>query len=283
MIRFPFDDGHRESGRNIVDESKCRIGNGPDSCAKWPRRKFLKNIAGSAIALTTWVTAAESVPSSGTGTLGDRWSLNSWGMAIDVEKCIGCGHCVSACKMENKIPNQPHLFRTWVERYRDYGDGEVIVDSPNGGYDGFPLPIDSRAPNKAYFVPKLCNACRRPPCVQVCPVGATFQTPDGAVLVDPKYCIGCRYCIVACPYGARFIHPVSQTADKCTFCYHRIQRGLKPACVENCPTGARIFGNLKDRDDPVSVFIRERKIFVLKQHLNTYPAVYYSGIDMEVR
>ena len=94
--------------------------------------------------------------------------------------------------------------------------------------------------------PKLCNLCEHPPCVQVCPVGATFDAPDGAVLIDPKYCIGCGFCIQACPYGSRFLNPVTKTAEKCTLCYHRITRGLKPACVEICPAQARIFGDLKN-------------------------------------
>ena len=100
--------------------------------------------------------------------------------------------------------------------------------------------------DKAFFVPKLCNQCENPPCVQVCPVGATYQTPDGVVLVDRTWCIGCGYCIMGCPYGVRFFHPVYHTAEKCNFCYHRITKGLKTACVEACPFGARQIGNLKD-------------------------------------
>ena len=100
--------------------------------------------------------------------------------------------------------------------------------------------------DKAFFVPKLCNQCDKPPCVQVCPVGATYQTADGVVLVDRKWCIGCGYCIMACPYGMRFFHPQYHVAEKCNFCYHRINKGMKPACVQACPTGARRIGNIKD-------------------------------------
>jgi Fe-S-cluster-containing dehydrogenase component len=114
-------------------------------------------------------------------------------------------------------------------------------------------------------------------------VGATFTSQDGVVLVDESYCIGCRYCIQACPYGARFLHPVSHTAEKCTFCYHRIVKGLVPACVEICPTQARIFGDLKEQASPLSRFTRFNQIQVLKAHLNTEPKVYYANLDGEVR
>ena len=101
-------------------------------------------------------------------------------------------------------------------------------------------------------MPKLCNQCDNPPCVQVCPVGATYQAPDGVVLVDRTWCIGCGYCIMGCPYGVRFFHPVYHTAEKCNFCYHRITKGLKSACVQACPFGARQIGNIKDPNDPVA-------------------------------
>ena len=154
------------------------------------------------------------------------------------------------------------MTRTWVERYVVTKDGKVHTDSPMGGRDGFTTPeidltragsdIEAEDIAKAFFVPKLCNQCDNPPCVQVCPVGATFQTADGVVLVDRKWCIGCGYCIMACPYGVRFFHPVYKMADKCTFCYHRITKGMKTACVQACPFGARQIGNLRDPDDPVT-------------------------------
>jgi Fe-S-cluster-containing dehydrogenase component len=131
-------------------------------------------------------------------------------------------------------------------------------------------------------VPKICNQCENPPCVQVCPVGATFRTPDGVVLVDREYCIGCRYCIQACPYGARYLHPEYHTADKCTFCYHRLVKGLLPACVEACCTGARIFGEVETRTSPLVRFVRFNDIRVLKPDLNTKPKVFYAHLDGEV-
>jgi Fe-S-cluster-containing dehydrogenase component len=226
---------------------------------------------------------------------------HKWSMAIDVDKCIGCGLCVEACKQENRVPEGPNYFRTWIERYvitKPKPDaaaprGKVLVSSPNGGMR---RPEEGRAKNAAealppkeeillsFFVPKLCNLCRRSPCVQACPVGATFDTPDGAVLVDSKYCIGCGFCIQSCPYGCRFLNPVTHTADKCTLCYHRITRGLQPVCVEVCPTQARLFGDLKSPkpDEPLTRFFRTHRLHTLKPHLGTEPRLVYAGLDKEV-
>jgi tetrathionate reductase subunit B len=206
-----------------------------------------------------------------------------YAMGIQLEKCIGCGKCVQACKIENDVPEEPFFFRTWVERYVIYDDGEVQVDSPEGGINGFPPLEGEKKVLRTFFVPKLCNHCDNPPCVQVCPVGATYKSVDGVVLVDKDYCIGCRYCIQACPYGARFLDPRTKTADKCTFCYHRITKGLLPACVEVCPTQARIFGELGKLSTPLNRMMRQHNIQVLKPHMNTEPKVFYSDLDGEVR
>lgn len=205
-----------------------------------------------------------------------------YAMGIQVEKCIGCGKCAWACKAENNVPEEPFYFRTWVERYIVYTDGEVEVDSPEGGIHGFPPAETNKEILRTFFVPKLCNHCDHPPCVQVCPVGATFKSQDGVVLVDSDYCIGCRYCIQACPYGARFLNPHTHTADKCTFCYHRITKGLLPACVEVCPTQARVFGEIGDRSTPLNRMMRMSNLEVLKPHMNTEPKVFYSALDGEV-
>ena len=117
---------------------------------------------------------------------------------------------------------------------------------------------------KAFFVPKLCNHCDNPPCVQVCPVGATYSARRSSARRQ-DWCIGCGYCIMACPYGARFFHPVYHTAEKCTFCYHRITKGLKTACVQACPFGARQIGNLHDPNDPVTKVITTQRVSVLKE------------------
>ena len=214
-----------------------------------------------------------------------------WAMLLDVDRCIGCGKCVRACKEENDVPLDSRFFRTWVERYQvlpaDLRNPEheqpPLVDSPNGGYDGFEDLGKVADGAKVFFVPKMCNHCTHSPCVQVCPVGATYVTQDGVVLVDKEYCLGCRYCVQACPYGTRFIDPRTNTADKCTLCYHRITKGLTTACCEVCPTGARQLADLKNPDDPVHEYLRTHKVQVLKPNMATGAKAYYSGLDGSVR
>jgi Fe-S-cluster-containing dehydrogenase component len=216
---------------------------------------------------------------------GDYDPTRHWyGMGIDTDKCIGCNRCVEACKAENNVPDEPFYFRTWIERYSIRADGETTVECIST-HEARPEQAEPEDPTvvRTFFVPKLCNQCAHPPCVQVCPVGATFQTQDGVVLVDETRCIGCRYCIQACPYGARYLNPITRTADKCTFCYHRITKGLLPACVEVCPTQARIFGDMKGQADRLVRFQRVNSISVLKPDLNTEPKVLYSQLDGEVR
>jgi Fe-S-cluster-containing dehydrogenase component len=239
-------------------------------------------------------TAVQKVLASSGAPSGYDPTKHKWLMCLDIDRCIGCGLCVDACKTENRVPEAPTFFRTWIERYiikkpepgSAEARGETLVDSPNGGRDGFPQPLVPREQIlKSFFVPKLCNLCENSPCTQACPVGATFDAPDGAVLIDPNYCIGCGFCIQACPYGCRFLNPETKTAEKCTLCYHRITRGLKPACVEICPTEARIFGDLKNpvENDPIQAFIAKNKVQTLKPHLGTGPRVLYAGMDKEVR
>ena len=210
-----------------------------------------------------------------------NWEEYAYAYLIDTTKCIGCGMCVQACKRENAVPDG--FFRTWVERYRIGEGGRVEVDSPNGALNGFqPTTVDFKV-TKGLFVPKICNHCQNTPCTQVCPVGASYTTKDGAVLVDQARCIGCGYCVQACPYGSRYIHPATHVADKCTWCYHRITKGLKPACVLACPVGARAFGNMKNPDDPVRKIIASERVSILQPELLTRPNCYYRGIDKEVR
>ncbi|MBU4340695.1 MAG: 4Fe-4S dicluster domain-containing protein [Euryarchaeota archaeon] len=214
------------------------------------------------------------------------WNEHYWGYIVDTHKCIGCGRCANACKLENHVPFDEPVYRTWIERYRITREGReetVKIDSPNAGIDGFTDDIPTEEIKKAFYVPKICNHCDNPPCVQVCPVGATYMTEDGVVLVDYEYCIGCRYCIQGCPYGARYFNLEKGTADKCTWCYHRITKGLLPACVQACPVGARKFGDLKDEESEVNKILDKERINVLKHDLGTKPKVYYVGLDREVR
>ncbi len=246
------------------------------------RREFIKKFFIMIPLTTSFLPFKKSVRSSEDSKYDP--TQHDYGMGIDVNKCIGCGRCVQACKSENKVPDKPFYFRTWIERYIIPVEGETEVDSPNGGIDGFEkTDIKETEILRSFFVPKLCNHCANPPCVQVCPVGATFKSRDGVVLMDKDYCIGCRYCIQACPYGARFLNPETHTADKCDFCYHRIVKGLLPACVEVCPTKARVFGEVLRKPTPLSRFLRFNEIQVLKPDLNTEPKVYYAHLDGEVR
>jgi Fe-S-cluster-containing dehydrogenase component len=246
--------------------------------------------------LQNFTQTGDAAKSALAANLDERnWEKHYWGFVCDNERCIGCGRCVVACKLENKVPWEPEYNRTWVERYVISEDGEIFVDSPNAGRDGFEteymnLKYQDVKVEKSFFVPKLCNQCDNPPCVTVCPVNATYMTEDGVVLVNQEHCIGCRYCIQACPYGARFVLPdFSEThfgqvrvVDKCTWCYHRIHKGLLPVCVEVCPVGARIFGDLRDPQSPVRKILREKRVYVLKPALGTEPKVYYIGFEKGV-
>jgi Fe-S-cluster-containing dehydrogenase component len=210
-----------------------------------------------------------------------------WGFVIDTTRCIGCGSCVRACKIENKVPDS--YFRTWVERYEIDEDEKVHVDSPNGSLESFKKNhvqdkhVQDKRVVKGFFVPKLCNHCQNSSCTQVCPVGATFHSPDGVVLIDKKHCIGCGYCVQACPYGCRYISHPPGTADKCTLCYHRIHQGFPTACVYACPRQARLFGNLKDPDSQIRKILHKRRYYFLKPELATNPKCFYIGLDMEVK
>lgn len=248
------------------------------------RREFLHDMCGLAGPILLGTISLPCLAQQLAGQeLDEEVVQRLYGMGIDISKCIGCGRCAAACKIENDVPDEDKFFNTWIERYVIGTDGEVTVDSPNGGIDGFPPTSGEGGIRRAFFVPKLCNHCQDAPCVQVCPVGATFSTEDGVVLVDEDYCIGCSYCIQACPYGARWMHPEKRVAAKCTWCYHRLERGLVPACVEVCPTGARIFGEVEGRATPLARHMRLNEIQVLKAHLNTKPKVYYAHLDGEVR
>lgn len=177
-----------------------------------------------------------------------------WGMVVDLRRCVGCQACTVACAMENRTPLGSQ--RTSVTDFE-------TEDSP--------------APRKV-LVPRLCNHCRRPSCVPACPVGATFQREDGLVLVDPARCVGCGYCVLNCPYGARFLNREAKTADKCSLCSHRLDAGLLPACVETCIGKARVVGDLNDPQSAASRLLAQGKAAVLKPEAGTEPQVYYVGL-----
>lgn len=219
------------------------------------RRTFLKTLAagatgGVAVATLPALPRASLAPRDGTG------DKVHYGMLIDLRKCVGCQACSIACKAEFDVPLGK--TRSWVE-YVEKGA------YPNVGRS---------------FLPRLCNHCSDPQCVSVCPTGATYKREqDGIVVVDTGVCIGCKYCVQACPYDARFLNPVTGFADKCDFCVHRVSKGLVPSCVNTCPSGARIFGDLNDPDSEISKAIAHNRVSVLRPEMGTLPNVYYIDAD----
>ena len=178
-----------------------------------------------------------------------------YGMVIDLRRCVGCHACTVACRMENSVPDD--CFRS------------LVMEADKGSY-----PEVTRVK-----LPRLCNQCQDAPCVSVCPVKATFRDEDGGVVkVDPRRCIGCRYCIASCPYHARYLHPAKGIADKCDLCLDRVKAGLMPACVSTCVSHARFFGDLNDPGSEVSRLIRENQAQTLQPELRTRPSVYYIGL-----
>ena len=198
-----------------------------------------------------------------------------WVMVIDLRRCIGCQACVVACKSENNVP--PGVYRTWVQVVETGSMvpnllGSVITEA------GRFSPAVRRSP-----LPRLCNHCDNPPCVVVCPVKATYKRADGPVVVDYNKCIGCGICIQACPYDARFFSTVQETADKCTFCVHRLDRGLLPACVTSCVGRARVFGDLNDPDSAVSKLLAQYPTDRLLTEEGTDPQVFYIDLNGDLQ
>ena len=174
-----------------------------------------------------------------------------YGIVIDGSKCIDCKACMIACKVENNVPEG--FWRNWIRP----------LQHMNGN-------------QKSEFQPGQCMQCDEPSCVAACPVGATYKQTDGLIAVDNTKCIGCGNCITACPYSARYRHPDKKVADKCDFCEHRIKRGEEPACVQTCPTRARVFGDLNDPASQVSQLLKKEKLVrILAPQINTKPNIYY--------
>jgi len=225
------------------------------------KRSFLKQLLGfgasaTFIPLQSVEAQINSQPERRPGLTGKRFA-----MVIDLRKCIGCQACTVSCSMENLPPLGQ--FRTTVLQYE--------VENYEGDQPAM------------FNLPRLCNHCENPPCVPVCPVQATFQREDGIVLVDNERCVGCAYCVQACPYDARFINTETKTADKCTFCEHRLEVNLLPACVETCVGGARVIGDLNVPNSTINQLLKEHKddIKVLKPDQNTQPRVFYIGLPDE--
>jgi Fe-S-cluster-containing dehydrogenase component len=174
-----------------------------------------------------------------------------YGMVIDTRLCVGCADCVVACATENGVPDG--YCRDW------------IVEAVQGAYPTARLEIRS----------ERCNHCDRPPCVGCCPTGASHVADPGrVVLVDAHRCIGCKACLAACPYDARYVHPQGHV-DKCTFCAHRTAQGGQPACVSVCPTRCMHFGDLDDPESAVSRLLAARSHHALLTAAGTQPRIFY--------
>ncbi len=194
-----------------------------------------------------------------------------WGMLIDTNKCSsGCDKCVTACKEEHGLQGhgRPLTDPQWIRKVE-------VKDTRTGHSSSLPL---------------MCQHCESPPCTDVCPTGASFKRADGIVLVDRHICIGCRYCMMACPYKARsFVHETlteqkpymprgKGCVEACTFCVHRVDEGRLPACVEACPEKAMLFGDLNDPDSDISKAVREHASTQVRADLGLNPGVRYQGV-----
>lgn len=211
-----------------------------------------------------------------------------FGYALNLSLCTGCRRCEFACAEENNTSRDPQLhYIRVVELER----GSLDLETSNHHYEG-EVPRDDKI-----YMPISCQQCENPPCVSACPVQATWREDDGIVVIDYDWCIGCRYCMAACPYGARHfnfsetqiapsdinpdqgylsnrLRPIG-VVEKCHFCLHRTRRGEDPACLEVCPVGARKFGNLLDPHSEVRRIVETKNIYVLKAELGTNPRFFY--------
>jgi molybdopterin-containing oxidoreductase family iron-sulfur binding subunit len=216
-----------------------------------------------------------------------------FGYGLDISRCIGCRRCVYACVEENNQSRDPEMH--WIrvlEFEREAAIRGINLEDGNPYYDHEQVPAEDK-----FYIPISCQQCEDSPCTNVCPTGATWREPDGIVAIDYDWCIGCRYCIAACPYGARKFNwgePTlppdelnpdthylgnrprpSGVVEKCSFCIQRVRKGRYPACVEACPVGARKFGNLLDPNSEIRYLLEHKRTFVLKAELQTRPKFFY--------
>jgi Fe-S-cluster-containing dehydrogenase component len=210
--------------------------------------------------------------------------------ALDISRCIGCRRCVYACVAENNQSRNPQIH--WIRVMSMEKEKGVDFEHANAYYQPETVPEEGH-----FYVPIACQQCENPPCTKVCPTGATWKEKDGIVVIDYDWCIGCRYCMAACPYGARHFNWTTPSipkneinththylgnrprpkgvVEKCTFCIQRTREGRYPACVEVCPVGARKFGNLLDKNSEIRYIIEHKRVMVLKEDLNTLPKFFY--------
>jgi Fe-S-cluster-containing dehydrogenase component len=210
--------------------------------------------------------------------------------ALDLSRCIGCRRCVHACVEENNQSRDPEV--QWIRVLAMDKEKGIDLVHADPYYSPETVPEDGK-----FYVPTQCQHCRNAPCTKVCPTGATWTEPDGIVVIDYDWCIGCRYCMAACPYGARHFNwgePSVPTealntdmhylgnrprkkgvVEKCTFCIQRTRAGRYPACVEACPVGARKFGNLLDPESEIRYIIEHKRVLFLKPELDTMPKFFY--------
>lgn len=185
--------------------------------------------------------------------------MSNYGFVIDNRKCIGCHACTTACKSENEVPLS--VNRTWVK----YVETGTYPDT------------------RRHFQVTRCNHCANPPCVRICPVEAMYQRDDGIVEFDPSICIGCKACMQACPYDAIYIDPEDGTAAKCTYCAHRTDIGLEPACVVVCPEHAIIAGDMDNPNTEISKILAYENVTVRKPEQGTAPKLFYiDGNDISM-